>query len=120
MSAAESLKGWLFAALMLVGCLFALHGLRQFFIEPLTGTTANVIWFVIQLLPLLLPLPGLLRVQLRSTFMLCLVTMLYFTHGVYVIFDPKLALLGGFEIGFALALCAVTAYMVRKIREADV
>jgi len=42
---------------------------------------------------------------------------LYFVHGVYVIFDPKLTLLGGFEIGFSLALCGVTAVIVRKLRE---
>ena len=70
-------------------------------------------------MPLLLPLPGVLRLQLRSVFMLCMVTMLYFIHGVYVITDPKLTLVGGFEIGFALALCAVSAFMVRKIREAE-
>ena len=113
-----SMRGWLFACLILTGSLVALTGLRQFFIEPLASTSSNVIWFVLQLLPLLLPLPGVLRLHLKPTFMLCLATMLYFIHGVYVISDPKLTLLGGFEIGFALALCAVTAWMVRSMREA--
>ena len=115
---AEPLRGWLFVTLVLIGSLVSLTGLRQFFVEPLATTSSNVIWFVIQLLPLLLPLPGLLHLRLRSTFMLCLATMLYFVHGVYVLFDPKLQLFGSFEIGFALALCAVTAFMVRKMREA--
>ena len=114
----RSLRGWLFVALMLIGSLVALTGLRQFFIEPLATATSNGIWFVVQLLPLLLPLPGLLHTNLRATFILCMTSMLYFIHGVYVISDPKLTLLGAFEIGFALALCAVCALMVRKLREA--
>ena len=113
-----SLRGWLFVALLLIGSLVALTGLRQFFIEPLATTSSNVIWFVVQLLPLLLPLPGVLLLHLRAVFMLCLATMLYFIHGVYVVSDPKLAVVGGVEIGCALVLCAVSALMVRKLREA--
>lgn len=113
-----ALRGWLFVALLLMGSLVALTGLRQFFIEPLASTSSNVIWFIVQLLPLLIPLPGLLRLQLRPTFILCMATLLYFIHGVYVVSDPKLTLLGSLEIGFALLLCAVFAFMVRKMREA--
>ena len=45
-------------------------GLRQFFIEPLATPSSNGIWFLIQVLPLLLPMPGALRGELRSMFML--------------------------------------------------
>lgn len=115
---APALRGWLFVALLLMGSLVALTGLRQFFIEPLATTSSNVIWFVVQLLPLLLPLPGLLRLHLRPTFVLCMTSMLYFIHGVYVVSDPKLTLLGSLEIVFAVALCGVCAFMVRRMREA--
>lgn len=108
---------WLFATLLMTGSLFAMTGLRQFFIEPLTSTGTNTVWFVIQVLPLLLPLPGTLLRNLRSTFILCLVSTLYFVHGVLVVFDPSLRVFGAFEIFFALALCGTTTMLVRTIRE---
>ena len=113
------MKGWLFIALLLVGSLVALTGLRQFFVEPLDGTLPNLIWFVLQLLPLLLPLPGLLHVKLRSTFVMCMTSMLYFIHGVLLVFDPAMRLMGAFEIAFSLGLSATTAILVRMIREQE-
>ena len=113
------MKGWLFIALILLGSLVALTGLRQFFIEPLPTTSVNVTWFVIQLLPLLAPLPGLLRLRLQSTFVLCMTSTLYFIHGVLLAFDVNMRVFGSFEIFFALALCATTALLVRKIRESE-
>lgn len=92
-------------------------GLRQFFIDPLPNTTANVIWFICQVLPLIAPIPGVLRGALRSMFLLCLFSTLYFVHGVMVAFEGDLLLFGAFEILFALALCAVTAWYVRQLRE---
>ena len=111
------MKGWLFLSLMMVGSLFAMTGLRQFFIEPLDDAGVNSAWFIIQLLPLLLPLPGLLRGNLRAVFFMCMSSMLYFIHGVLVVSDPEMQLFGIFEIIFALGLCATTAILVRKIRE---
>lgn len=113
------MKGWLFFSLMMVGSLFALTGLRQFFIEPLDDAGVNAAWFVIQLLPLLLPLPGLLRGSLKPVFFMCMSSMLYFIHGVLVVFDPEMLLFGIFEILFALGLCTSTAILVRKIREQE-
>jgi len=110
-------KGWLFLSLMMVGSLFAMTGLRQFFIEPLEDPGVNAAWFLIQLLPLLLPLPGMLRGNLRPTFFMCMSSMLYFIHGVLVVFDPDLLVFGLFEILFSLGLCGATAVLVRRIRE---
>ena len=64
-------------------------------------------------------LPGLLHLKIRSTFMLCMVSLLYFIHGVLIVFDPPTRILGMFEIGFALSLCGVTAWMVRQLREQE-
>ena len=111
------MKGWLFLSLMMVGCLFALTGLRQFFMEPLDDAGVNAAWFVIQLLPLLLPLPGLLRAGLRPVFFMCMSSTLYFIHAVLVVFDPEMFWFGVFEIIFSLGLCAATAVLVRRIRE---
>ncbi|MBT7334542.1 DUF2069 domain-containing protein [bacterium] len=113
------MKGWLFVAFIMLGSIVGVTGLRQFFVEPLTNPIPNAIWFFLQLTPLLLPLPGLMRLKLASTFIMCMTSTLYFIHGVYVISDPKLALLGSVEIIFSIGLCATTAYLVRQIREAQ-
>ena len=102
---------------MCAGSLFALTGLRQFFLEPLGDAGANLVWFLLQVLPLVLPLAGVIRGGLRSTFFLCMASTLYFIHGVLIVFDAGYHLLGASEILFALGLCAVTAMMVRRMRE---
>jgi uncharacterized membrane protein len=110
-------SGHLFVAFLLLGSIVALTGLRQFFIEPLENGAINALWFVVQILPLLLTLPGLIRARLRSTFILCLISLLYFIHGVLAAFDPTLRVFGALEICLALSLCALTALMVRSMRE---
>ena len=42
-----NLRGLQFLVLFSIGSLFALTGLRQFFVEPLASTGSNLIWFVI-------------------------------------------------------------------------
>lgn len=113
------MRGLLFLALMLTGALVALTGLRQFFIEPLADASVNLVWFLIQVAPLLLTLPGLLRLSIKSTFVLSMTSLLYFIHGVLIVFDPGMQLLGAFEIGFALSLCGVASWMVRSLREQE-
>ena len=76
------MQGWLFLTFIMVGSLLGITGLRQFFIDPLPTTTLNAVWFFIQVLPLLLCLPSALRGQLKGMFFLCLVSTLYFIHGV--------------------------------------
>ncbi len=79
----------------------------------------NIIWFIVQILPLLVTLPGLITGQVRSTFVLCLVSLLYFIHGVLLAFESENVIFGWMEIVFALGLCGSTAMLVRKLREAD-
>jgi uncharacterized membrane protein len=112
-------RGWLFLSLICTGSLLAVTGLRQFFIEPLGTRSSNSVWFLIQVLPLLLPLPGALRGQLRSMFLLCLVSSLYFIHAVLVINDEPLFLIASAELLFSLGLAVCTAVFVRKRRELD-
>lgn len=113
------MRGWLFLSLICTGSLLAVTGLRQFFIEPLSTSSSNSVWFLIQVLPLLLPLPGALRGQLRSMFLLCLVSSLYFIHAVLVINDEPLFLIASAELLFSLGLAVCTAVFVRKRRELD-
>ena len=111
------LQGWIFLSLILIGSLVAVTGLRQFIFDPIANAGTNAAWFVVQLIPLLVPLPGLLRGHLTSTFILCLASLLYFIHGVMLAFDPDLAWLGYAELMFALGLTIITSLLTRRIRE---
>ena len=84
------MQGWLFLTFIMVGSLVGVTGMRQFFVEPLSDLSVNAIWFLLQILPLLLCLPAALRGQLKGMFFLCLVSTLYFIHGVLIVFDPEL------------------------------
>jgi uncharacterized membrane protein len=109
------MKGYQLLALFLIGSLFALTGLRQFFVQPLASPFANVAWFVLQVLPLLAVLPGVLRLSARGFFYAILAAMLYFIHGVMEAATPALRGLALWEIGFATALVAVGAYAMRHL-----
>lgn len=110
------MKGWQFVCLVLLGSLFALTGLRQFFVEPLAGTASNVIWFGIQVLPLLLVLPMLLRGHSRGYFYSVLAASLYFIHGTMEAATPELRTLALWEVGFAVALIAAASIAMRRLR----
>ncbi len=112
-----SARGWLFLCLPLMGSLTGIIGLRQFFVAPLSDPGVNLAWFIMQMLPLLVPLPGLLRLGINSTFALCMGSLLYFIHGVLLAFEPALRLFGFAEITFAAALCYCSAMLVRILRE---
>lgn len=114
-----SVQGLMLLTYVCVGSLFAITGVRQLLLAPWDNTLANLVWFVIQVLPLLATLPGLMRGQIRSTFLLCLFALLYFVHGIMVIFEPELRPLGIVEACFALGLCTTTTYLVRRLREAE-
>lgn len=111
------MKGWLFIILVMLGSLVSLTGMRQFFLEPLATPAVNAVWFFIQIAPLLLTVPGVMQGQLKSMFLLCMVSTLYFIHGILVIFDPALFWFGTAELFFSLGLCSVSALFVRKLRE---
>jgi len=97
----------------MIGSLFALTGLRQFFVYPLDNSSANMIWFMVQVLPLLAVLPGLLRLKPRAFFFTALVSTLYFVHGVLLVVDPLDRMMGFFEAGFAVALLSLSTYAVK-------
>ena len=113
----SSVQGWIFLSLIMMGSIVAVTGLRQFFFDPISSTGTNIAWFILQLIPLLVPLPGFLRGNLTSTFILCLASLLYFIHGVMLALDPELSLLGICELFFAIGLTGTTTMVTRKIRE---
>ncbi len=113
-----SLRGIQFLCLLAIGSLFALTGLRQFFMEPLANPGPNTLWFVIQVSPLLAVLPGILRQSARSYLLAALAAMLYFCHGVLVAITPDLRTFGFWEVGFALGLVLFASFAVRHLRMA--
>ena len=48
------MQGWLFLTFVMIGSLIGVTGMRQIFIEPLPDPSANVVWLVLQIMPLLL------------------------------------------------------------------
>ena len=114
-----NLRALQFLCLLCLGSLFALTGLRQFFMEPLAGTGTNLLWFLIQVLPLLAVTPGVLRLQARSFLLAALAAMLYFSHGVLVAVAPDMRTFGLWEVGFAMGLVLTASFSVRHLRMAD-
>ena len=100
----------------MIGSLFALTGLRQFFVEPLADATSNAIWFGLQIAPLLAVLPGVLRLKHRSCFLAALVATLYFVHGVLLVVDADSATMGFWEVGFSLVLVFTATHLARLTR----
>ena len=114
-----NLRAIQFLCLLTIGSLFALTGLRQFFMEPLANPLPNGIWFFIQVLPLLAVLPGILRQSARSYLLAALAAMLYFCHGVLVTVTAGMRTFGFWEVGFSLALVLFASFAVRHLRTAS-
>ena len=103
----------------LIGSLFALTGLRQFFVEPLASPATNAVWFLIQVLPLLAVLPGVLRLRSRSFILAALASTLYFVHGVLLAATPDLRAMGLWEVAFAVGLLVAGSYAARSMGADD-
>jgi uncharacterized membrane protein len=108
-------SGLLFLALLALGSLVALTGVRQFMLEPLANPETNIAWFALQILPLIAVLPGLLRASARSALLASLAAMLYFVHGVLVAATEPLRVFGVLECTAAIVLVASAALLVRAL-----
>jgi uncharacterized membrane protein len=102
------------ALLLWVGSLFALLGLQRFFVEPLASLPATIAVFAGQVTPLLIVLPGALRSGARGPLWVCLVTLLYFVHGVWQWTSPSGRLIGILEVIFAVG-AFITAWVLLKL-----
>lgn len=107
------LKVLMFICLLMLGSLFALTGLRQFFVEPLASRSSNIIWFLLQIAPLAAVLPGMLRLKYRSYFLGILFVSLYFVHGVLLSSAGNLRTLGLWEVAFSLLFIFAATYVVK-------
>lgn len=109
------MKGLQFLALFFIGSLFAITGLRQYFVEPLDSPVSNTLWFLIQVLPLLVVLPGVLRGQHRGYFYAILAASLYFIHGTLEAATADQRTLALWETGFAVALITTASLAMRRL-----
>lgn len=95
------------------------------FVALMVLLTVNNLWFAnlhgartgvilaIELVPLLLVLPGMLIGSARAHAWTCFVVNLYFIKGVLAAFDPARALLGWLEVGISLVLFVSALLYVR-------
>lgn len=105
---------------ILLGSLFAITGLRQFMLDPIQKPMLDGMWFVLQVAPLLIVLPGLLG-GTRKGFMYCaLVSLFYFVHGVMLSTNPELQRLGILEAGLALVLATVATLAGKAAKDDSV
>ncbi len=95
------------------------YGLLLYFLISSTiainrfGFTTVLIW-LIQVIPVLIFLPGLHRQRVRSYAWMTFVILLYFMHAVLVAFDPGRRIFGFVENG----LCAVMfLFLILYIRQ---
>ncbi len=109
------MKGLQLISLLLIGSIFALTGLRQFFVSPLQGAVLNLLWFLAQVLPLLFLLPGILRLRARAYFFAAMVSMLYFIHGILLTIMPDSRAMGLWEVGLAMLLVLVGSIGTRQL-----
>jgi uncharacterized membrane protein len=108
------MAGFQFLALLCLGSLFALTGLNQFFVAPLASGLTTTLWFLLQVAPLILVLPGLLRGHGRGFFYAMLAALLYFVHGAIVLTAGSRGF-GMAESGAAIALFAVCYLALRRL-----
>jgi len=92
--------------------LMALLTVNNLWFANLHGARVGVI-LAIELVPLLLVLPGMLMGSARAHAWTCFVVNLYFIKGVLAAFDPARALLGWLEVGISLVLFVSALVFVR-------
>jgi uncharacterized membrane protein len=112
------MKGLQFICLLMIGSLFSITGLRQFFAQPLETPWVNAVWFAIQVLPLLLVLPGVLRGNSRGYFFAVVAGSLYFIHGTMEAATPNLRAMALWEVGFAVGLVGAASLAMRRLPRA--
>lgn len=105
-----------FTLLLWIGCLFALLGMQRFFVDPLPTLLATVAVFIVQVAPLLVVTPAVLRTTgSRGPLWVCLVMLLYFVHGVWQWSTPAVRLLGSLELVFSVGAFVTSWILLRVI-----
>jgi uncharacterized membrane protein len=103
-----------FTLFLWVGSLFALLGLQRLLGDDLSGTLAQLVVLAVQIVPLLVVAPLLLRPGPRGGLWLCLLMPLYFVHGIWQYTLPATRLFGILEVVFSLG-AFVSAWLLLKL-----
>lgn len=99
----------LFAALV---AYFAINSYMALGLSP----ALPVIW-IVQTLPLLIFLPGLLKGKARTYAWLSFVVLLYFIHGVLLAFDEQRRWLGVIEVSLCVLMFVYLVLFIRNYRD---
>jgi uncharacterized membrane protein len=110
---ARDLQGYRLGALLCFYGLIIFFAISAYLALPSPSFSILVIW-LIQIIPLLLFAPGLHLNIMRSNIWLSIVSLLYFTHGVLVAFDPERTLAGLIEISLCIGLFSCLTFLVKR------
>jgi uncharacterized membrane protein len=109
------MKGWQFLCLVLVGSLFAITGLRQFFVEPLAGSHEQRAVVRCRCCRCCSCCPRCCAAHSRGYFYAILAASLYFIHGTMEAATADQRALALWETGFAVALIATASLAMRRL-----
>ncbi len=90
-----------------INTVFVFEGLRL----------ASIVIWLLQVLPLLMFIPGIRRGHLRTCGWMCFVVLLYFMHGVLVAFAPGRLWFGLIETLLCVTLFFFLIVYIRQYRE---
>lgn len=80
------------------------------------GLTSAVIW-LLESVPLLIFIPGLLKTRLRTFAWLSFVSLMYFIHGVLLAFSPERMWIGLMESLCSIGLFIALLLFIRNYRQ---
>ena len=103
-----------FTLFLWVGSLFALLGLERLLGDGLSGTLAQLAVLAVQVVPLLVVAPLLLRRGPRGGLWLCLLMPFYFVHGIWQYTLPATRLFGILEVVFSLG-AFISAWLLLRL-----
>lgn len=113
------MRGWHVTALTMMGCLLAFTAWRQFIVDPIPSAGSNMVWFGLQIAPLLLVLPGVVKRQANALFFATVVSFLYFIHGTLHVVEVATRASGSVEILLALAFFVALCMVMQKQKAAS-
>lgn len=113
--AIKAVKKYRLSALFCFYGLLAYYAYTTYEILLRVSLSSLLIW-IIQILPLLLFAPGLHLNILRSNIWLSFIVLLYFIHGVLIIFDLKRTILGIVEVSLCVGLFFSLVLLIRALQ----
>lgn len=112
-------RAWQFTSIVMTGSVLATLGLYRIFAASPAHTTqfslAVLLWFLLEISPLLLVVPGIVNLHRKSIFWATLVSMLYVVEGIYLAAAPLSRSTGISVAVFALGMFIACTYLLRGL-----